>query len=178
MSEESKAKAQKAYALAYDYEKKLGACSQCTIKALQEVYDELDSKAFQALGGFAAGGGCECDGICGAYAAGIYFFGTKTGRSLEDIGSDPEDPAGKRKHRMQFKLVKKLHDRFVEKYGNVNCSSIQKKIYGRSFYLADRNDYKEFEKAGGHDWGCTGVCGDAARWVVEIYEDFIEKGTV
>ena len=74
MKEAVKEKAQIAHDLAYKYEKELGACSQCTIKALQEIYNEVDSSIFQALGGFTGGGGCECDGVCGAYAAGIYFI--------------------------------------------------------------------------------------------------------
>ncbi|HAJ94884.1 MAG TPA: hypothetical protein DCP02_01505 [Actinobacteria bacterium] len=175
MKKEIKEKAKMAYELAYKYEKEFSACSQCTIKALQEVYNEEDKGVFQALGGFAGGGACECDGICGAYAAGIYFFGTKTGRGLKDIGSNPEDPDGSRKHREQFKLIKKLHDRFVDKYGSIICSSIHRKLYGRSFYIADWKEMKKFDEAGAHDWGCTSVCGETAKWIVEIFEDFKHK---
>lgn len=175
MNEKVEDKAKKAYKLAYDYERNLGSCPQCTIKALQEVYDEANSDQFQALGGFAGGGGAKCDGICGAYAAGIFFIGTKTGRRMEDIGKDAEDPKGEKKHKDQFNMVRKLHDKYIEKYGNVICSNIHTKIYGRPFYISDRDEYKKFEEAGGHDWGCTSVCGDAAKWTVEIYEEFLQK---
>ena len=144
MNEGVKKKAKRAYELAYKYEKDWGACSQCTIKALQEVYNEENSDIFQALGGFAAGGACECDGICGAYAAGIYFFGTKKGRRVEDIGRNASDPKALKKH-------------------------------GRSYYIADPQELEKFDKAGAHEWGCTSVCGDGAQWVVEIFEDFMEK---
>ena len=58
------------------------------------------------------------------------------------------------------------HQKFIEKYGSVICSSIHRKLYGRAFYIADRSELEKFEEAGGHDWGCTGVCGNAARWTV------------
>ena len=166
---EIKEKAKKAYDLAYKYEKTWGACSQCTIKALQDIYDEVNSDIFQALGGFVAGGACECDGMCGAYAAGIYFLGTKKGRRIEDIVGNRDDLTSK--HQEQWRLVKKLHDRFIDKYGSVICSDIHRKIYGRSYYLADKKDLEKFNKAGAHDWGCTSVCGDAAKWSVEILEE-------
>jgi len=173
MNTETERKAKMAYELGYKYEGEWGACSQCTIKALQDVYNEPDSDIFQALGGFAAGGACECDGICGAYAAGIYFFGTKVGRRSEDIGADPDDPKALKKHGDQFMLVKKLHDKFVEKYGSIICGNVHRKLYGRVYYIADSEELEKFDKAGAHDWGCTGVCGDVARWTVEIYEEFI-----
>lgn len=175
MNEGVKEKAKRSYELAYKYEKDWGACSQCTIKALQEVYNEENSDIFQALGGFAAGGACECDGICGAYAAGIYFFGTKKGRRVEDIGRNASDPKALEKHGDQFMLIKKLHDRFVDKYGSVICSNVHRKLYGRSYYIADPQELEKFDKAGAHEWGCTSVCGDGAQWVVEIFEDFMEK---
>jgi len=161
-------KAKLAGDLAYKYEHDWGACSQCTIRALQEVYNEINDDIFRALGGFAAGGACEGDGICGAYAAGIFFIGTKFGRNFADIGKDPEDPQALKKHDEQFRLVKELHDRFVEKYGSVICHQIHRKLYGRPFYIADPQELDKLDKAGGHDWGCTSVCRDAAIWTVEI----------
>lgn len=175
MDKKIKEKAKRAYEIAYKYEGDWGACSQCTIRALQKVYNEENSDIFQALGVFAAGGACECDGICGAYAAGIYFFGTRKGRRPEDIGVNPDDPKALEKHGEQFELVKKLHDRFVNKYGSVICGNIHRKLYGRIYYIADPEELEKFDKAGAHDWGCTSVCGDVAQWTVEIYEETIEK---
>jgi len=175
MNKSVKEKVKKAYDIAYKYEGDWGSCSQCTIRALQEIYDEINDNIFQALGSFAAGGGCEGDGICGAYAAGLFFFGTRFGRRFEDIGKNPNDPKALEKHVDQFSLVKKLHDKFVDKYGNVICNNIQRKLYGRPFYIADPEELEKLDKAGGHDWGCTGVSGDAAKWSVEILEEFLYK---
>lgn len=72
-------KAKKVYDIAFKYESDYGSCSQCTIRALQEVNREENDDHFQALGGFAGGGGLDSDGICGAYAAGIFYIGTKYG---------------------------------------------------------------------------------------------------
>jgi len=176
MQQEIKEKAKKANSIAHKCEAEWGACSQCTIKALQEVYNEESSDIFQALGGFAAGGAWECDGSCGAYAAGIYFFGTKIGRRIEDIGKDPKDPNAIKIFEKQFALIKDLHERFTEKYGSIICSNVHRKLYGRSFYLADPEELEKFDKAGAHIWGCPSVCGDVAEWVVEIFEDFVARG--
>jgi len=171
MSEKRMDKAKRAYDIAFKYESEYGSCSQCTIRALQEVYKEENDDYFQALGGYAGGGGLEADGICGAYAAGIFYIGTKHGRRFEDIGKDPDDLKASKKSRKQKILVKKLHDKFIESYGTVICSGIQRKLYGRPYYLADRDELKKFYEAGGHSWGCTSVCGNSAKWTVEIMEE-------
>ena len=31
--------------------------------------------------------------------------------------------------------------------------------------------YIENYLAGGHDWGCTSVCGNGAKWTVEILDE-------
>ncbi|MBN2073032.1 MAG: C_GCAxxG_C_C family protein [Actinobacteria bacterium] len=165
-----KTKMQEAYDLAFEYEKEWKFCSQCTIKALMDVYKIDNDSFFKALSGFAAGGGLEGDGMCGAYLAGIFFLGLKFGRGLSDIGTDPEDPRGSKKNRRLATFVKKLHEKFIEEYGTVTCSQIHRKLYGRPFYIVDPDESKKFEEAGAHTWGCTSVCGNAARWTVEIFD--------
>lgn len=171
MNKEEKAK--RAYELGFELEKKEKGCSQSTIKALMEVYGELDSDNYQSLAGFSAGGGTLGDGICGAYAAGIFFFGTHTGRRLEDINADPNEPRASSKNADNFKLVQELHNRFIEAYGTVICHQIHRNLYGRAFSITDPDEKRKFEEAGAHAWGCTGVCGNAARWVVEIFEEYL-----
>jgi C_GCAxxG_C_C family probable redox protein len=158
----------KAYDLGYKYEGKYGACSQATMRALQEVYDELNPDVFRAMAGFAGGGGIEGDGMCGAYVASIFFISSKYGRRLEDLERDPEDPSAEKILFKTFALVKKVHDKFIEKYGSVICHQIHRKLYGRPYYIADPDELEKFYANGAHDWGCTSVCGGAARWVVEI----------
>ncbi len=170
-----KTKAQKAYDFAYKYENELHVCGQCTIKALLDVYNINNNDFFKGLSGFAAGGAMEGDGICGAYLAGIFFLGLKLGRNICDIGKDPNDPRGSKKNRILNPLIRKLHKRFMDKYGSIICHQIQRKIYGRPFYIVDQQELEKFEKAGGHDWGCTSVCGYGAKWTVEIFEEVKNK---
>jgi C_GCAxxG_C_C family probable redox protein len=158
----------KAYDLGYKYEAQYGGCPQATMRALQEVYQEVNPDIYQGMTGFTAGCGIEGDGICGAYAASIYFIGQKYGRRLEDIGKNPDDPNAEEKLFENFALVKKIHDKFIEKYGSIICHQIHRKLYGRPYYLADPEELEKFYKAGAHDWGCTSVCGDAAEWTVEV----------
>ena len=170
MITDSENMAKNAYDLGYKYEGKYGACSQATMRALQEVYGEINSDVFQGMAGFAAGCGIEGDGICGAYAASTYFISSRYGRRLEDLDKDPDDPSAEKKLHETFNLVRKIHDKFIEKYGSVICSQIHRKLYGRPFYIVDQDEFEKFEKKGAHDWGCTSVCGEAAKWTVELLE--------
>ena len=122
------------------------------------------------LAGFAAGCGIVGDGICGAYAACVYFISSRYGRRLEDLEKDPDDPSAGRKLHETFALVRKIHEKFIEKYGTVICQQIHRKLYGRPYYIVDKDEYRKFEEKGAHDWGCTSVCGEAARWTVELLE--------
>ncbi|MEA2015410.1 MAG: C-GCAxxG-C-C family protein, partial [Actinomycetota bacterium] len=88
-----------------------------------------------------------------------------------DIGKDPDDPRGSKKNRILNPLIKKLHERFMKEYGSIICHQIQRKIYGRPFYIVDKQELEKFEKAGGHNFGCTSVCGNGAKWTVEIFEE-------
>ena len=169
-------KAQKAYELGFKYEKEIKGCSQSTIQALMELYDMNDSDVYQSMAGFSAGGAVLGDGICGAYAAGLLLIGMHTGRRLEDLGADPEEPRASSKNYNNFELSKKLHDKFIEEYGTVICHQIHINLYGRPYSITDPDEKRKFEEAGAHDWGCTSVCGNAAKWTVEILEDYLKKG--
>jgi hypothetical protein len=165
----------KAYELAYKYERDWRVCSQATIKALLDVFGIEDSILFKALSGFGAGCGLQGDGLCGAYIAGVTFLGFLLGRDISDIGTDPEDPRGSKKYRALNPLIKILKGKFIGNYSGIICQDIHRKIYGRPFYLLDPEESKKFESAGGHDWGCTDVCGNAAKWTVEILEEIKKK---
>ena len=158
----------KAYTLGFEYEKTYKGCAQCAFAALQDALGKRNAETdaiFQSLTGMAGGGAREGDGSCGAYVGASAFFGYILGRSRDDFA----DPA---KIRLKtFAMVKKLHDKFVDKYGTPVCHPIHRKLYGRPFYIADADEFAKFEAAGAHDSGCTGVVGDTARWAVEILAD-------
>lgn len=163
-------RSEQAYELAYRYEAEIGACAQPVIKALQEVYGESDDVAFKGLTGFSAGGANQTDGICGAYAAGIFYLSLKVGRSVEDMGAKNDDPNAVAKLYENFDLVKKLQQKFINEYGSVTCEHIMRKQYGRSYYIEDNDEFKKFDAAGAHDTIETSICGNAAKWVTEILE--------
>ena len=62
------------YRLAFNFEKEKHCCSQCTVAALQEVFqiksEELFSTSFAFGGGFANTG----EGTCGALAGGAIII--------------------------------------------------------------------------------------------------------
>lgn len=163
----------KAFKLAYNYEAKYGACSQATLRALQEVYyGKVDLKDFKAMSGFAAGIGLEGDGVCGGYTAGVFFLSKEHGREIDDLDKDSEDLSANKILFKTFDIIKKLHDKFIEKYGSIVCHQIHRKLYGRPYYIADSDEMRKFDEKGAHDWGCTSVCGEAARFTIEIFEDY------
>ncbi len=177
MQQSSSDKSQRAYDLGYEYEKAWGDCSQATIRALMEVFGEKDPALFKGMAGFHGGGGCECDGSCGAYCASIFYLGMRKGRQLTDLGRDPQDPKALKGLGRLNQLIKAVHERFIAEYGSVVCSQICRNLYGRSFYFNDPDDGPKFEAKGGHDWGCTGVVGNGARWTVEVLEADEKNGS-
>jgi len=166
-----KEKAQKAYDLAYKYENEIRTCGQCTMRALLDVYGINNNDIFRALAGFGAGVAKEGDGMCGGYVAGTIFLGLEFGRDISDIGVDPKDPRGSKKNNFLIPLIKKLRNKFVNEYSGIICHQIHRKLFGRPYYLADIDEAKKFDLAGGHEWGCTAVCGNAAKWTVEILDE-------
>jgi C_GCAxxG_C_C family probable redox protein len=152
--------ADRAYALAYEYEQKYGYCAQCVLAGIQDTFDFVGNdviKSAHALSGGLAGAG---DGTCGALASGVIAICCKYGRERKDF------------HQTQMKfpeeLAKRLRDLFVEEYGSPICRDVQQKIFGRSFNIWDPEEYEEFEKAGAHVDKCPEVVGKVARWVAEI----------
>jgi C_GCAxxG_C_C family probable redox protein len=176
---------EKAYRLGFEYEKRFGGCSQCTLLALEELLNLDTSGVFAAAHALCAGAGLSGKGSCGALSGGILAIGLKYGREKSDLsiievarhqmsrsGSSSHIPRIELK---SFELSKKLIDRFMDEYGGVTCENIQKKLMGRSYDSWDPEDYRMFEEAGGHVDKCTSVVGNAVRWVAEIFLEEAEK---
>jgi len=158
----------KVYQLAFEYEQKHHCCSQCTLAALQEVFqiksEELFSTSFALGGGFAD----TCEGTCGALAGGAmiisYFYGRRREEFFKGI------PNKKANY-----LTKELYDKFVQEYGSCLCKDVQKKIFGRSFNFWDEKEKELFEKSGGHIDKCPSVVAKTAQWTFKIIEEEINK---
>ena len=154
--------AEKAYHLGKEYEKTCKGCSQCVVAALQDAFDMRNDDVFKAATGLAAGCGGSTDGNCGAYSGAIMFLSMLSGRERADF----KDLSGK--VFINFQLVNKLRDKFIEEYGSVICRNIQTKIFGRPYNLLDPDEFIKFEKAGAHEVHCLEVVGKAARWTADL----------
>ncbi len=124
--------------------------------------------------GVLLGGGGECtDGSCGSYTGTSMVMATFFGRIRDKEASED----GRADKYVSFRMTRALHDKFVEKYGSVLCSGIQKAIYnGRHFDLRIDADKEAFRAAGAHhdDDKCCMVVGDGARWGLELILDEIK----
>jgi C_GCAxxG_C_C family probable redox protein len=149
------------YKRAYDYEARLGSCPQCVLAALKETIGVGDDSMFQASQGFTGGTSLSAQGTCGALAGGMMAISALVGRTYQEFSE------GQRK-RLVFKYTRNLFEKFVAEYGSPLCCGVQKKIFGRSFVLLDRQEYEAFENAGAHVDKCTSVAGNTARWTAEI----------
>ena len=153
--------ADRAYELGFEYEKKYGGCSQCTIASLQDTLGEQNDVIFKSAAGFVGGVGGLTDTGCGAYVAGAMFLSYHMGRERSTF--DDLDALHK-----TLEAVTKLHDRFIQEYGTAVCRDIHMKLLGRYYYLHDEDEWAKFENAGGHTKTCPEVVGKAARWIIEI----------
>jgi len=159
---------EKVYRLAFDFEKEKHYCSQCTVAALQEVF-QIKSKVLFSTS-FALGGGLAntCEGTCGALAGGAmiisYFYGRRREEFFKGISNKKANY-----------LTKELYDRFVQEYGSCLCKDVQEKIFGRSFNFWDEKEKELFEKSGGHIDKCPSVVAKGAKWTAEIIWDELQK---
>ena len=160
---DKKETSEKAYALAYEFEQKYGACSQCVLAALQDTLGGIPDEVFKAAYALAGGSAKTGQGTCGALTGGMMAISAKYGRERADFETVRSTEASE--------LAKVLYDRFVEEYGSPICAGVQESIFGRSYDLWDPEDKQAFEEAGGHEDKCPGVVGKAAMWTAEILLD-------
>jgi C_GCAxxG_C_C family probable redox protein len=149
------------YKRAFQYEARLGSCPQCVLAALKETLDIGDDAVFKATQGLSGGTALSSEGTCGALAGGMIAIGLLVGRTYQEFSEG-------QKKRLVFKYTRQLYDRFVKEYDSPLCCGVQKKIFGRSYILLDKEEYEAFEKAGAHVDKCTSVAGNAAKWTAEI----------
>jgi C_GCAxxG_C_C family probable redox protein len=160
MKEYGKEMCDKAYNLAFNYEANYGNCAQCVLRAIQEVFGLNMGSVIKASHALAGGLGLSGYGSYGALSGGVMALSFMYGRELKDMD--------KGRFLNAHVLAKRLCDKFVEEFGSCICRDVQQKIFGRSFNLWDPEEYKEFEKMGGHRDKCPDVTGKVAKWVSEI----------
>jgi hypothetical protein len=72
----------KSFDLAYDYESKYGACSQCVVLAVMETLGEVNQDVFKSAFGFGGGIG-NLSHTCGALLGGVMMISLEYGRDLK-----------------------------------------------------------------------------------------------
>lgn len=112
---------------AYELEEKNHGCAQCTLLALQEVFDLKNEELFKALSGFGFGI-ARMYSVCGALIAGGLFLGIKYGRGYSDL----EKPLNESitKLRAAYEPVGRLYKWVEREFGSVTCRGIRKSFIG------------------------------------------------
>ena len=158
---------EKLYQTAFINEQNNGGCAQCTLSAINEHIHPISDDIFTAATALAGGGGASGN-ICGACSAGILTIGTFIGRNYEEFATTE----GNDKKNQSTMIARKLLAKFEKEYGSFLCSSIQEKLYGKSYKMYDPEEKAAFLDNGGHgEKGCTMVCGNAAKWIYEILDE-------
>ena len=155
---------------AYKYEQECRDCSQCTLLAIQEVFDLAGDDALKAATGFAGGIG-RSGSVCGALIGGVMALGLLYGRDRETMKHPDAELRSQRLKEIESELgtlTKKLRTKFEGEYGSIICDDIETKLFGRSFDKWNPEDRIEKDRLGGHDDKCPTVVGKAARWVAEL----------
>ncbi len=156
-----------AFKKAKQYEMQSGGCSQCTLAGIFDALDVQNDEIFKAATGLADGVGLTGDGHCGALSGGVLAIGYFFGRNKEDFS----DMMKLLKANL---LSKKLHDRFVKKYGTCRCADLQKSFFGRFYNLYDPEEMMAAMKAGLLET-CSTVAGEVASMTTEIILDAQEN---
>lgn len=149
---------EKAYQLAYRYEREHHGCAECTLLSIQETFNMKDDLVRKSASGLMAGI-AFMGSVCGALVGGIMALGMRYGRAKI---TDPVE--------LQLELferILRLRDMFEKEFGSYLCRDIQKSLLGRHYDLADLYEYEEFKKAGGYE-KCPMVVAKTARMVAEF----------
>ncbi len=165
LEEEGANAARQAYELGFRYEKVYHGCGQCTLAAVLETLGRFSGPVFEAATGLSGGIGLAGDATCSALTGAVLAFGMIYPRRREQFDGDREN-----KYRT-FAMAQRLRERYLQRYGTINCHEIHRRQIGRAFDLRDSTEREAFEAAGAHEDKCTEVVAQAARWAVEIIND-------
>ena len=152
---------EKAVEAAVEAELRFGICSRNVLIGLKTILPDMPEEMITASLSLAAGTGAA-SGSCGAYCAGLLGVGLKFNSTLaEEIENSDLQMAGVEK-------FKEYRDRFLSEWGTVLCPEIQKKLFGKSFYLVDPKQDEEFVNLEDHLEKCAIPIGAATRLAAEM----------
>jgi hypothetical protein len=164
------------YAQGAAYESISGSCSQSTAAALHEFL-EFEEAVVRAANSSCGGQAITVMGTCGGVIGGTMVLDTFLGRPMEAMSNDPSKKPDFERLRNAIRTARLLCDRYVQEYGSILCPAIQTKLFGRTYYLPDPDEFQKFLKAGGHSdpTKCMHIVGNASKWTMEI---LLDKGVV
>jgi len=150
----------KAEELGEKYEIECTGCAQSTVAAILDALELENDDLFKAASGLADGIGLTGNGTCGALVGGVMVLGWLYGRERQDF-------ADMFKPMPSYMLAKKLHDRFVDHFGNCRCHDLQTKVCGRAYDFWEPGEIEQ-AMADGAMKHCAKVVGTSARMTTEI----------
>lgn len=153
----------KAFELGQKYEKKNTGCAQTSIAAIFEALGVWSDDVFKAGSGLADGFGLTGESACGALTGASMVISYLFGRDLKDFG-DMYKPM------KSYTLVKKLLDKYVEKYGSCRCHDVQESLVGRTYNLWDPDELKAAFESDMMKH-CSNLVGTISRLATEIILD-------
>jgi len=158
---------EKASQLAYEYELKYFGCSQTVAAGLMEAFGIVSPDLLRSVTCL-AGGIARRGQVCGVVTGGLAVIGYLTGR--DDLEMLPQ-------YQRAMDYGNTLYHKFLEQFGTVICSEIQRLKFGRSFDLLNPKErealHKKMEETGE---GCQSVARDGARIAAEVMVDIIGSG--
>lgn len=141
----------------------LHACARCTLLAVgrnlalaDEACLEVSLKAAIPLSGGIAGTRNQCGALIGGVMAIGLGMVQYDARTANPEARKPVMAAAKRFYRW-----------FEREFGHADCYDIREIHLGRFFDMADPEETRKFEAAGGYEL-CAGVVGKAARKAAEF----------
>ncbi|UCC90582.1 MAG: C_GCAxxG_C_C family protein [Dehalococcoidia bacterium] len=166
----------KAYELGFNFEKNSFSCSQSTVAAIHELL-EMDDVVVKVATSLSGGTAEQFSGTCGPLAGGLIVLGYFFGRPVEKLSYQECTKDNVDALLASLPITQLLADKFVKEYGTIICPYIQRRLFGRTWWLRDPEELEKFEAAGGHSAPdkCSHVTGTGARWAMEI---LLDKGAV
>ena len=140
----------------YKYEVTYHGCAQALVKAFLDLLEINNPELFKSATGFSAGLALTGNN-CGALLGGLMILSMKVGRG--EIEEGVKGIVG------GIRPMRALMKWFEEKYQSYQCSTLT-----GGATLADPEEYKRYEEAGGLE-KCAGILAETAAKVAElIYE--------
>ena len=173
---------EKAYELGFNFLKYNYNCSQSTVAAIHELL-EIDDSLVKAATSLSGGTAEQFSGTCGSLIGGLMVIGYFVGRPASKLSPSEKKPKNVDALLGSFGPPQKLADRYWKEYGTIICPHIQRRLFGRTWWLlgsdnlVDEDCLSKFEEAGGHTDPnkCLNIVGKTARWVMNI---LIDEGIV